>query len=381
MKKCVVIPDSFKGSLDSIEICDLASDKVRKFFPDCEVVTLPVADGGEGTVECFLHAMQGEKIAMRVNGPFMKPVDSFYGRFGDLAVVEMAAAAGLPMVEDCKDPVGTTTYGVGELVKHAVENGAKQVILGLGGSCTNDGGCGCAAALGVRFTDAQGSEFVPVGGTLDKIAAIDLSAAKKLLSGVDITVMCDIENPMHGVTGAAYIFGPQKGADEEMVKFLDAKLVALDKIMQKALGIESVAQLPGAGAAGAFGAGVVAFLGGKLKSGIETVLDIVGFDRVIADADAVFTGEGKIDSQSLRGKVVIGVSRRAQKQGVPVYAIVGDVGDDAAGAYDMGVTAIFSINRVAVPFSVARTRSRQDFQGAFEDVLRLIKSVEARAAR
>ena len=377
MKKCVIIPDSFKGSLDSIEICDLAGAKVKAFFPDCEVVTLPVADGGEGTVECFLHAMPGERVTVQVHGPFMEPVESFYGRFGDLAVVEMAAAAGLPMVENRKNPLKATTYGVGELILHAVQHGARRVILGLGGSCTNDGGCGCAAALGARFLDQEGRAFIPAGGTLCDIASIDLSGAKRNLEGVELTAMCDIENPMHGTTGAAYIFGPQKGADEEMVRLLDNQLKQLDKVIQRELGLQ-VAGLAGAGAAGALGAGVVAFLGGSLKSGIETVLDIVEFDKVIQGADAVFTGEGKIDGQSLRGKVVIGVSRRAMKQEVPVYAIVGDVGDDAAGAYQLGVTAIFSINRVAVPFSVARTRSKRDFESTFEDVMRLMRAVEAR---
>lgn len=376
MKKCVIIPDSFKGSMDAIEICELASMKVKKFFPDCETISLPVADGGEGTVECFLHAMRGERINVRVHGPYMEELESFYGRFGDMAVIEMAAAAGLPMVGDRLNPSLTTTFGVGELIRHAVENGARQIILGLGGSCTNDAGCGCASALGVKFYKSDKSTFVPTGGTLEQIDSIDISEARSFLNGVKITVMCDIENPMYGPNGAAYIFAPQKGANEEMVKELDRQLVLLDETIQRSLKIESVSSLKGSGAAGAMGAGVVALLGGELKSGIETVLDIVDFDRVIQGADAVFTGEGKIDSQSLKGKVVIGVSKRAVKQNVPVYAIVGDVGDDAAGAYDLGVTAIFSINRLAIPFSIAKTRSKQDFQSTFEDILRLIKAVE-----
>ena len=287
----------------------------------------------------------------------------------------MAATAGLPMVGDKKDPCKTTTYGVGELVRHAVEQGAKHIILGLGGSATNDGGCGCAAALGVKFTDKDGKEFVPVGGTLDQIAGIDVSAAKALLEGVELTAMCDIDNPMYGERGAAYIFGPQKGADDEMVKFLDGQLRAMDAAIIRCLDLH-VADLPGAGAAGAFGAGCVAFLGAKLKSGIETVLDTVEFDRRMEGADVVFTGEGRIDSQSVHGKVIDGISRRTTKAGVPLVAIVGDVRDDAYEAYDIGVTAIFSINRLAIPFSEARPRSRQDYIRTFEDVLRLIKAVE-----
>ena len=380
MKKCVIIPDSFKGTMDSIEICNLAKAGVREIFPDCEVVTIPVADGGEGTVDCFLHTMDGKRITTTVHGPYMEEIESFYGSFGDLAVIEMAAAAGLPMVEGRKNPALTTTYGVGELIRHAVKHGAKRIILGLGGSCTNDGGCGCAAALGVKFYKSDNSTFVPTGGTLERIASIDISEAKIFLKDCNITVMCDIDNPMHGTNGAAYIFGPQKGADPEMVKELDRQLVLLDKAIQLSLKIESVANIAGAGAAGAMGAGVTAFLGGRLKSGIETVLDIVGFDDITRNADAIFTGEGKIDGQSLGGKVVIGISRRAMKQNVPVYAIVGDVGDDISEAYNLGVTAIFSINRVAVPFSVAKTRSKRDFQSAFGDVLRLIRAVESRKA-
>lgn len=377
MKKCVVIPDSFKGTLDSIQICELAQTQIRKFFPDCQVVSLPVGDGGEGTVDCFLHAMSGRRVTLRVKNPFQEEVESFYGSFGKLAVIEMAAAAGLPMVENREDPTRTSTYGVGQLILHAVKQGAKQIILGLGGSCTNDGGCGCAAALGAEFRNKKGEIFIPVGGTLAEVAEIDLSPLKKALAGVEITAMCDIENPMYGENGAAYIYAPQKGADPEMVRLLDHQLRALEKTIRTKLGLQ-VALLPGAGAAGGFGAGVTAFLGGQLKSGIETALDIMDFDRLIRGADAVFTGEGKIDGQSLRGKVVIGVSRRAQKQGIPVYAVVGDVGDQADGAYELGVTAIFSINRVAVPFPVARTRSRQDFLSTFGDLMRLIQAVESR---
>ena len=378
MKKCVMISDSFKGSLSSSDICAIARESVGKFFPGCEVVTLPVADGGEGTVECFLEACGGKAVKVSgVGGPYNEPVDAVYAMLDETtAVVEMAATAGLPMVGDNKNPGKTTTYGVGQMIRHAVENGAKHIILGLGGSATNDGGCGCAAALGVKFTDAAGREFVPVGETLDQIAGIDVSGAKKFLAGVEITAMCDIDNPMYGERGAAYIFGPQKGADEEMAKFLDNQLRAMDAAIIKNLGLH-VADLPGAGAAGAFGAGCVAYLGAQLKSGIETVLDTVGFDQRIQGADVVFTGEGRIDSQSVHGKVIDGISRRTTKAGIPLVAVVGDVRDDAYEAYDIGVTAIFSINRLAIPFSEARPRSRQDYIRTFEDVLRLIRAVEA----
>ncbi len=375
MKKCIVISDSFKGSLSSIEIGKIAKESVGKFFPDCEVITIPVADGGEGTVECFLEALGGNEIKGTVTGPLSEKLEAAYGVIGDMAIIEMAAAAGLPLVKDKKNPLITTTYGVGEQIKAAIEGGAKRIILGLGGSATNDGGCGCAAALGVKFFDSNGHVFIPSGGTLKDIASIDVSDCQTILSGVKVTAMCDIDNPLYGPHGAAYIFGPQKGADEKMVKELDSGLVHLAEVIKSSLN-KDVALMPGAGAAGGFGAGCVAFLGAQLCPGIEVVLDTVGFDDLLDGADMVFTGEGRIDSQSLRGKVVIGVSRRAKAKGVPVIAVVGDVRDDAYGAYDMGVSAIFSTNRLAIPFSEASLRSKTDYIHSFEDILRLIKIFE-----
>lgn len=372
MKKILVVSDSFKGTISSGEICDIVAEETRRFFPACEIVGLPVADGGEGTVDSYLECMPGEKIFCEAAGPNFERRTAFYGRFGETAIIEMAAVAGLPLVDDtAKDPSRTTTYGVGELMRHALEHGAKRIILGLGGSATNDGGCGAAAALGARFLDANGESFVPVGGTLSKIANIDLTQIKRLLVGVDLIAMCDIDNPMHGQRGAAFVFAPQKGADETMVRLLDGELVALDQTIARSLGIET-ANLPGAGAAGAMGAGVVAFFGAQLKPGIETVLDTVNFDERVAGADFVITGEGRLDSQSLRGKVVIGVARRAKRAGVPVVAIVGDIGDDIDEAYEAGVTAVFSTNRLAIPFSEAKPRSKRDYRAAVNNIMRLI---------
>lgn len=374
MKKCIVISDSFKGTLSSEEICETARESLLRFFPECEVITLPVADGGEGTVLCMTQACKGRTVLVKnICGPFGEPVDAAYGILEDkTAVVEMAAAAGLPMAGEKKDPRITTTYGVGELVRHAVRHGAKKVILGLGGSATNDGGCGCAAALGVRFKKKDGEEFVPVGGNLDQIAEIDISGADEFLKGIRITAMCDIDNPMYGKNGAAYIFGPQKGADEKMVEELDGKLRALDGAIIRSCG-KYVAEIPGAGAAGAFGAGCIAFLHAELKSGIETVLDAVRFDDLLRGTDMVFTGEGRIDGQSLRGKVVSGVAARASKQNVPVIVLAGTALDDAYGIYDLGVTAVFTSNRQNLPFTEIKKRSRQDYRRAFEDILRLIR--------
>ena len=377
MKKCIVISDSFKGSLSSGEICDIARACFAEVLSDCELTAIPVADGGEGTVDCFHQVCGGELVPVTVQGPFGQDMEAAYLRLdGGRAVIEMASSAGLPLVGDRRDPRITSTYGVGQQIRHAVEQGNTQILLGLGGSCTNDGGCGCAAALGVRFLDRAGQAFVPTGGTLDQIAHIDVSGARQLLQTVELTAMCDIDNPMHGPTGASYIFGPQKGADPAMVEFLDGQLKALDAVIQRELH-RAVADVPGAGAAGAFGAGILAFLDGTLCPGIEAVLDLVDFDGKLKDCDLVITGEGRFDSQSIRGKVVSGVSRRAKRQGVPVAVIAGSVAEDVESVSadpDSGVTAAFSINRQAMDYSESRPFSRRNYRYTLENLLRLMKS-------
>ena len=375
MKKCIIISDSFKGTLSSSEICAIAEEAVSRFFPDCTLCKVPVADGGEGTVACFQEACGGELVRLTVQGPFGEPVEAAYLQLpGGQAVVEMAAAAGLPLVGDRKDPRKASTYGVGQLIRHAAEQGNRKILLGLGGSCTNDGGCGCAAALGVRFLDQDGQSFVPVGETLADICSIDLSGTS-YLRDVQLTAMCDIDNPMHGPTGAAYVFGPQKGADPETVAFLNSQLASLDETIRRELG-RQVADIPGAGAAGAFGAGMVAFFQAQLRPGIEAVLDLVGFDDMLEGCDMVFTGEGRLDSQSLRGKVLSGVGKRARTHGVPVVAIVGGVTpdtEDVCDCQDAIISSIFTINRQAVDFEKSKGSSHQNYQRTFENILRLIQ--------
>jgi len=372
MKKCIIIPDSFKGTISSTEICNIIKEKLLYYYPHCNVITIPIADGGEGTVDSFLAIVKGKRVKVTASGPYKEKILCDYARFGETAVIEMAQAAGFTLVKGKENPAETTTYGVGELIRHAIENGCKEIIIGLGGSCTNDGGTGMAAALGVRFIDDKGEEFIPTGGTLDKIMRIDASPAKEVLRGCRITAMCDIDNPMYGENGAAYVFAPQKGADEKMVRMLDRNLRILSDLIIRDIG-KDVSQLPGAGAAGAMGAGVAAFLNGELKSGIQILLDLIRFEEMLEDADLVFTGEGKIDGQSLRGKVVVGVAERASKFGVPVVAIVGDVSDDAYAAYDKGVTAIFSINRLAIPYEQAKFRSKHDLAATVNDIIRFLK--------
>lgn len=377
MKKIVLIPDSFKGTLSSKQICEIVSAEITQQFPNCEIVSIPVADGGEGSVDCFLSALGGEKITAMVSGPHLEKMESYFGYLPEssTAVIEMASCAGLPLVENQKDPLGTTTYGVGELLLEAANHGAAKIILGLGGSCTTDGGCGAAAACGIKFYDEAGNSFIPTGETLSQIEHIDTSSLDPAIKTVDIVAMCDIENPMYGPEGAAYIFAPQKGATENEVKLLDEGLIHLANVIKQDLRAD-VATIPGTGAAGAMGAGMVAFFGAQLQMGIETVLDTVHFSEIIKDADLVITGEGKLDSQSLRGKVVIGVAKRAQDAGIPVISLVGGVESDISDAYKKGVTAIFPINRLPEDFSISKEKSAENLAATAQDVLRLVKCIE-----
>ena len=378
MKKVILIPDSFKGTMSSAEICTVMAQAVQEYYPDAQVHSVPVADGGEGSVDSFLQAVGGEKVSVPVKGPYFEEVPAFYGMLPDgVAVIEMAAAAGLPLVGERLHAEQTTTYGVGELMAHALERGCKRLVVGLGGSATNDGGCGAAAALGAVFRNAAGEAFVPVGATLAEVAEIDLSGLHPALASAELVTMCDIDNPLCGPLGAAHVFAPQKGASPAMVELLDAGLAHLADVVERCTG-RDIRQLHGAGAAGGMGYGFAAFLGAELKMGIDVVLDAVDFDGLLKGADCVFTGEGRIDSQSLGGKVVIGVARRAKRLGVPVIAVVGDVGDGIGGAYEEGVSAIFPINRVAVPYSEARLRAKSDLRLTVEDIVRLIKTAALR---
>ncbi len=372
MKKILLIPDSFKGTMSSSRVCEIMKKTIASHLPEAQVVSIPVADGGEGTVDSFLAAAGGKRHELQVTGPYGEPVTAFYGILPDgTAVVEMAAAAGLPLVGENKHAEKTSTYGVGQILEHVLHTGCKKIILGLGGSATNDGGVGAAAALGVQFKDKDGTPFLPVGETLCDISSIDVSRINPRVGSVGLTVMCDIDNPLCGTQGAAHIFAPQKGADPEMVQRLDQNLMHLAAVILRDLNVD-IENLPGAGAAGGMGGGMVAFLNGHLQMGIETVLDTVHFDTLLQDAQLVFTGEGKLDTQSLRGKVVSGVARRAKRQNVPVIAVVGDIGDEIEPVYEQGVRAVVSINRVAVPFSEAKLRSESDLELTMDSILRLL---------
>ncbi len=375
MKTWILMPDSFKGTMSSAEICQCMRTQILRHIPDAKVISIPVADGGEGSVDCFLQAMGGQRIEAEVYGPFGNRMTAHYGIVSqDTAVIEMAACAGLPLVEGYQDPEKMTTFGVGQLMLDAVKRGCKKLIVGLGGSCTNDGGAGAAAACGAKFYDEEGQAFMPVGGTLCRMARVDLSGLKAQLDGIEIIAMCDIDNPLCGPQGAAAVFGPQKGADSAMVARLDEGLRHLAEVVRRDTGCNAMDE-PGAGAAGGMGYGMLACFGAKLQMGIETVLDTVSFETLARRADVILTGEGRMDGQSLRGKVVMGIARRAKPLGVPVVAVVGDIGDDVAPAYEQGVTGIFSINRVAQDFEKVRARSKNDLALTMDNLVRFCVSM------
>ena len=375
MAKYVLIPDSFKGTLSSADICRIASEEILRLEPEAEICAIPVADGGEGTVDAFLAAVGGTRAEVPCTGPCGQEIRGFYGLLPDgTAVVEMAAAAGLPLAGACRDPEKTTTYGVGQLMAHALSRGAKRLVLGLGGSATNDGGCGAAAALGAEFLDVKGRAFVPTGGTLTQIAHIRMKGLRETLAGAEVTVMCDIDNPLCGPAGAAAVFGPQKGADAAMVARMDAGLRHLAEMLEKDVGME-VLTLAGGGSAGGFGAGAAAFFGGQLRMGIDVVLDLTDFDRKCRGASLVITGEGHLDSQSLRGKTVVGVARRARALGVPAAALVGGCETALDAVYAEGVSGVFPIHPALCTWPQAAARTEEDLRFTVGNLLRFMAAL------
>ena len=355
----IVAPDSFKGTLTSAEVCAAVREAAAAVLPHAAVRCLPVADGGEGSVDCFLAAAGGVRKELTVTGPLFRPVSGYYGILPDgTAVVELAAAAGLTLTGDTPSAADTTTYGVGELIADALSQGCRSILLCLGGSATNDGGCGMAAALGVRFY-RENKPFTPTGRTLENIEKIDPSAALSRLDGVNVTVLCDVKNPLCGQNGAAYVYAPQKGATPEEVALLDRGLSHLADRIGADLGVD-VRALPGAGAAGGTGAGAVAFLGASLTPGIEAVLDAVRFDDLLQTADLVVTGEGRVDAQSAEGKVVSGILARTKKAGVPTVALAGAIGPGAQRLYALGLAGIFDTGRAGLPLDEIRKTARED---------------------
>ncbi|WP_312385003.1 glycerate kinase [Atlantibacter subterraneus] len=343
--KIVIAPDSWKESLTALEVATAIEDGFRQIFPDAEMVKIPMADGGEGTVEAMVAATQGRIVNLRVTGPLGEPVDAFYGLSGDeqQAFIEMAAASGLESVPPARrDPRITTSWGTGELIRHALDAGVRHIIIGLGGSATNDGGAGMVQALGAQLLDQQGDPLGFGGDALSQLARIDISQLDKRLAECRIEAACDVTNPLTGEEGATAIFGPQKGATPEMIKQLDNALTHYGQIIERDLD-KSVMTLKGGGAAGGMGVALYAFCGADLRQGIEIVTEALALDAAVRDADLVITGEGRIDSQSIHGKVPIGVARVAKRYAIPVIGIAGSLTADVEVVYDHGLDAIFSV--------------------------------------
>lgn len=377
--KIIIAPDSFKGSLDSAEISRRIAEGIRRIVPGAELVLMPVADGGEGTVDAFLTGASGTMQFATVHGPLGITVPAAYGLLPDgTGVIEMAAASGLPLVsENRRNPMRTTTRGTGELILALLDGGCRRIIIGIGGSATNDGGVGMAQALGVSFTDGEGRELGNGGGSLSALARIDRSGIDARLADCEIVIASDVTNPLVGERGASVVYGPQKGATSEMVRVLDANLRHLADMIEAESGLR-VHDLPGAGAAGGLGAGLIAFCGARIASGIDTVLDAVGFDAAVSGADLVITGEGRIDGQSVYGKVPVGVATRAcaatrtRPTKLPVVAIVGGIGSGAEAVYGYGIDAIVSIANGPMSLAEAIAQTGPLLADAAERVMRLL---------
>lgn len=353
--KIVLAPDSFKESLSALQVAESIERGFKQVLPNAEYEKVPMADGGEGTVQSLVDATGGRIIKKTVTGPLGEAAEAFFGILGNekSAVIEMAAASGLHLVPATKrNPLLTTTRGTGELIAAALEYNVNHIIIGIGGSATNDGGAGMARALGARFLNSDGQEITEGGGALSDLAAIDLSSLDSRLAHVKIEVACDVDNPLIGPKGASAIFGPQKGATPEIVNQLDENLAHYAEIIEKDLGVK-IADVPGAGAAGGLGGGLLAFMKAELSRGVDIVMEAAKLSDIIAGADLVITGEGKIDGQTIFGKTPIGVAKTAKKHGVPVIGIAGNVAGDSDAVHEYGIDAIFSIVPGAVSLQEA----------------------------
>jgi len=342
--RVVIAPDSFKESLSAHEVTVQIAAGFREIFPDAVYDLLPLADGGEGTVAAMVAATGGRIVSISVTGPLGTPVIAFYGLTGDgrTAIIEMAAASGLMLVSTGqRNPLITTTYGTGELIRSALDAGVSRIVVGIGGSATNDGGAGMLQALGMKMLDWEGRDIGFGGGALARLACLDVAGLDSRLGQVTIDVACDVENPLLGVNGASAVFGPQKGATPEMVGQLDANLAHYAAVISRDMKLE-VAMAPGAGAAGGMGAALLA-LGGQLRPGIDIILDAVGFEAIARDADLIITDEGRIDSQTVCGKTPHGVARIAKRLGKPVIAIAGSLATDVGVVYAHGIDAVFGV--------------------------------------
>lgn len=377
----VIAPDKFKGSLSALEAAEAMAEGVLRVLPQARLDLAPIADGGEGTVEALVKATGGRFLSALVMGPMLEPVTATYGLLGDgqTAVIEMASASGLVLVpRDQRDPAKANTRGVGELMLAAIDSGAKRLILGIGGSATNDGGAGMAQALGYRLFDDQGQDVGPGGVEAGRVVRIDASNRDSRLDSIEILVACDVDNPLCGPRGASAVYGPQKGASPELVLELDQCLNRFAQIMEKDLNV-AVRDLPGAGAAGGLGAGLVAFAHGKLQRGIELVLNAINLQQRLQNAQLCLTAEGSIDASTAHGKAIAGVAQAAQKAQCPVFAFAGRLGPGASDVHPLGVNACFSICPGPISEAQAIQQAPHLLANIVEQTLRVFTSRELRA--
>lgn len=373
----VLAPDSFKESMTAKEVCEAMERGIKKGNPNVTCIHVPMADGGEGTMQSLVDATGGTVHTVTVTGPLGDQVEASYGISGDgsTGVLEMASASGIHLVPIAqRNPLVTTTYGTGELIKACLDHGVSRLLIGIGGSATNDGGAGVVQALGGKLLDAEGKELAFGGGELGRLARLDLSGFDPRLQDVEVEVACDVTNPLCGETGASHVFGPQKGATPEMIEQLDRNLRNYAGVMKQQLG-KDIIDYPGAGAAGGLGGGLMAFLNGTLKKGIDMVVDYTGLEEKVRQADMVWTGEGGMDFQTQYGKTPLGVARVAKKHGKPVVALAGRVGDGIDVLYDQGMDAIFGIMPGAATLSEALANGVQNVERTSENIVRLMASL------
>lgn len=373
--RILIAPDSFKESLTAVQVAEYMAAGVRKVYPEAGIKQVPLSDGGEGLTESLTSAMGGVIKYCQVTGPLGEKVHAAYGMVDShTAIIEMAQASGLELVpRHQRNPMTATTFGTGELIKAALDEGCRTIIIGIGGSATNDGGAGMAQALGARLLDSSGREISWGGAGLLQLERIDITHLDPRLAEAEVRVACDVNNPLFGPQGASYVYGPQKGADADMVKTLDQALQHWAKVINRDMGMD-VANIPGAGAAGGLGAGLLAFAGGKLQPGLDLVLDVLHMEDILASGlDLVITGEGSINEQSLYGKVPVGLARRAKQHGIPVVAIVGSIGPGAEAAYQHGIDALLSIAPGPITLDESLNRAGELIREAAHTALRLFR--------
>ena len=373
--KLLFASDSFKGTLSSVKTICLLTKAAKEAFGECECIGIPVADGGEGTADAVIHVMKGEKIRIQVHGPLMETVEASYGKIDERrAILEMAEASGLPMVPEAfRDPRNTSTYGTGELLMDAMERGFTDISIAIGGSATNDGGMGCMRALGVRFLDCDGNELEGRGSDLIRLAHIDCSGMSKRIHDTKFTVMCDVNNLLCGKDGATYTFGKQKGGTPDVLDELERGMQNYRDVIIREFQVDPD-EIQGAGAAGGLGAALMVFLQATLKSGIETVLDLIGFDDMLNNVTLVVTGEGRADWQSCFGKVMQGVGKRCRKYGIPVVALVGAMGEGAEQLYDFGITSMMTTVNSVMELEEALGRAKELYYCGAVRMFRIIKA-------